>query len=153
MKLAAASHQKLEAFFREYLDDENFRLPVIYFYAGRFTGILTDLIGVHGITFGKRIFIKPRFVSLDKNNLPQLPADLTAHEIAHVLQYEREGFIKFFYKYLSDYRRNLRKFEKRDVYSRQQAYLEIPFEIEARCAAAQFVEWRKLRDGVRRDEG
>lgn len=144
MKLATASHQKLEAFFREYLHDENFRLPVIYFYAGKFTRILTDLIGVHGITFGRRIFIKPRLVSLNQNGQPQLPADLAAHEIAHVLQYRREGCIKFLYQYLSDYRKNLRKFEKCDAFARQSAYLEIPFEIEARCVAAKFVEWKKI---------
>ena len=143
MKLAESSRQKLEAFFRQYLHDENFRLPVIYVYAGRFTQILTNLIGVHGITFGGRIFIKPRIVSRNRNRQPQLPAGLAAHEIAHTLQYRREGFVKFLYKYLSDYRRNLRRFEKWDAAARQEAYLEIPFEIEARAVAAEFVEWKK----------
>lgn len=143
MKLAATSHQKLEAFFREYLNDDSFRLPVIYFYAGRLTGVLTSLISVHGITFGRRIFIKPPLISLSGNNEPRLPEALAAHEIAHVLQYRREGFIKFLYKYLSDYRRNLRRKNRRDADSRHEAYLEIPFEIEAREVAEKFVEWKQ----------
>ena len=146
MKLAESSRRQLEAFFREYLRDEDYRLPVIYFYAGRFTRILTDLIGVHGITFGRRIFIKPQIVSLNQNNLPRLPEDLAAHEIAHVLQYQRVGFIGFFYQYLSDYWKNLRKKKKWDGDSRHQAYLDIPFEIEARRVATKFVEWRSLKD-------
>ena len=141
MKLADTSHQRLEAFFREYLNDEDFRLPVIYFYVGKFTGILTNLISVHGITFGSRIFIKPVLISLNRNNLPKLPEDLVAHEITHVLQYRREGFLKFFYKYLTSYWRNLRQKKNWNAFSRQEAYLEIPFEIEARRAAEKFIEW------------
>ena len=146
MKLADTSHQKLEAFFREHLNDEFFRLPVIHFYAGGFTKILTDLVGVHGITFGRRIFIKPQILSLNQNNLLRLPEDLAAHEITHVLQYSRIGFVGFFYKYLTDYWRNLSKKKKWNSDSRHEAYLEIPFEIEARKVAAQFVEWRGLKD-------
>lgn len=148
MKLADTSRQKLESFFREFLNDEHFRLPVIYFYVGGFTKILTAIVGVHGITFGSRIFIKPQIVSLTQNNLPRLPEDLAAHEITHVLQYRREGFARFFYKYLSAYWNNLRKKKSWDSDSRHQAYLDIPFEIEARRVAAKFVEWRrKIENG------
>jgi len=147
MKLAETSHQKLESFFREYLNDENFRLPVIYFYAGKFSSFFTALISVHGITFGRRIFIKPKFLSFDESNLLKLPVELAAHEIAHTLQYKREGFVSFFYKYLSSFWGNLKKKEKWDADSRHEAYLDIPFEIEARAVAASFVEWNK--QGVR----
>jgi hypothetical protein len=71
----------------------------------------------------------------------KLPEDLIAHEIAHTLQYRREGFVNFFRKYLSSYWRNLRRKRKWDAAARQEAYLEIPFEIEARATAARFVEW------------
>ena len=146
MKLADASHRKLELFFREYFNDENLRLPRTYFYVGGFTKTLTKLISVHGITIGKHIFIKPTLLSLNRNNLPKLPEDLIAHEITHVLQYRREGFLKFLYKYLADFWRNLRAKKKWDSASRHKAYLEIPFEIEARRAAARFIEWNKSRD-------
>lgn len=142
MKLADTSHQKLETFFREFLNDEHFRLPVVYFYVGGFTKILTKIVGVHGITFGRRIFIKPQIVSLNENNLLRLPEDLAAHEITHVLQYRREGFVGFFRQYLSAYWSNLLEKKKWDGDSRHQAYLDIPFEIEARNVAAKFVEWR-----------
>ena len=146
MKLAVTSHQQLEAFFREYLNDENFRLPVIYFYDGKFTKILTSIISVHGITFGRHIFIVPTLISFDRHNLKKMSKDLIAHEIAHVLQYRREGFIKFFYKYLTGYWRNLRKKKEWNASARHEAYLEIPFEIEARATAAEFVAWSGRRD-------
>jgi len=156
MKLAETSHRKLEAFFREYLNDETFRLPQTYFYSGKFTNLLTSLISVHGITFGRRIFITSRLLSFNQNNLLKLPEDLAAHEITHALQYRREGFIKFFYKYLTCFWRNLQKRGKWDAVSRQNAYLEIPFEIEARAVAAKFVEWnsceRRKAKGERQKE-
>jgi hypothetical protein len=150
MKLADSSHQRLEAFFREHLNDADFRLPAINFYVGIFTKILTNLISVHGITFGKRIFIAPKHLSLNQNNFLKLPEDLIAHEITHTLQYRREGFVKFFYKYLLSYRRNLCAKKKWNAAARQEAYLEIPFEIEARATAARFVEWNSFQDKRRK---
>lgn len=143
MKLSDSSRQNLEEFFREYLQDENFNLPEIYLYAGKFTRILTKLINVHGLAVGRRIYIAPHFVSLNSKNLKYLPADLAAHEIAHTLQYKREGLIKFLYKYVSEYRKNLQKFDEQNARTKQQAYLDISFEIEAREVAAKFIEWRK----------
>jgi hypothetical protein len=152
MKLADTSQQRLEAFFREYLDDANFRLPKMNFYAGEFTRVLTNIISVHGITLGRRIFITPKLLSLNQNNLLKLPEDLIAHETAHAIQYRREGFIRFLYRYLTDYWSNLRAKKKWDAAARHEAYLEIPFEIEARQAAARFVEWNKGKCGMRNDE-
>lgn len=143
MKLAKSSHQKLETFFREYLNDESFHLPVIHFYIGKFTRIFTAIVKVHGITFGRRIYIMPSFVVLNHANNLKLPEGLVAHEITHTLQYKREGFVRFFYKYLTSFWRNLRKIKKWDIISRQEAYLEIPFEIEAREVAERFIEWNK----------
>lgn len=145
MKLAATSHQRLEAFFREYLNDDKFRLPVIYLHVGKFANFFTKLISVHGITFGKRIFITPMLLSFNSNNLLKLPEDLIAHEITHTIQYEREGFFGFFYKYLLNYWRYLRKQEKWNAAARRAAYLNIPFEAEARAVAERFVEWNKSK--------
>ena len=143
MKLADTSHQRLEAFFREYLDDASFRLPAINLYTGKFTSILTNAISVHGITLGKRIFITPTLLSFNRNNFLKLPEDLIAHEITHAIQYRREGFVRFFHQYLTNYWRNLRAKKKWDAAARHEAYLEIPFEVEARRAAARFVEWNR----------
>jgi hypothetical protein len=128
------------------LNDEQFELPVIHFYAGKFTRFFTFIISVNGITFGRRIFIFPEFLSLNQNSKLKLPDELVVHEIAHVLQYGREGFIKFFYKYVRDYWRNLRKKKSWSLFARQQAYLEIPFEAEARRAAEKYLVWKETKD-------
>ncbi len=85
----------------------------------------------------------PELISLNKNQQKRIPEDLAAHEIMHVIQYQREGFFKFLYIYLRDYWKNLKRREKWDFNSRRLAYLEIPFEIEAREAAQKFVEWKE----------
>jgi hypothetical protein len=153
MKLADSSHQRLEAFFREYLDDADFCLSEIDIYAGVFTKILTNLIGAHGITVGARIFIAPKFLTYNTNNFLKLPEDLIAHEITHVLQYRQEGLINFFYKYLSNYWQNLRRKEKWNALARQEAYFEIPFEVEACAIAERFVEWNSFQDRSKNVKG
>ena len=153
MKLAETSHQKLEIFFREYLNDKEFRLPIIYFHVGKATKLLTNLINVHGITFGRRIFIAPNLLSINQNKFLKLPEELVAHEIAHALQYQREGFAVFFYKYLSSFWRNLRNKKNWDAETRHEAYLEIPFEIEARAVAAKFVEWNAAKGERQKAQG
>lgn len=144
MKLARDSSVQFEMFFRQILRDENFRLPQIYFYGGAFSKLLTKSLKIHGITVGRNIFVAPKVVSIDRS-ISKIDGELAAHEIAHVLQYRREGFIKFFYVYLSSYWRNLKGKNIRNAAARHRAYLEIPFEIEARALAAEFVEWNERK--------
>jgi hypothetical protein len=143
MKLAEDSQHKLQTFFREVLSNENFQLPKINFYTGKFTRMFTLILRVHGITFGRHIFIKPNLITKDTANRRKLSLELVAHEIVHVLQYKKEGFIKFLYKYLSSYWRNLQTKKNWNAASRHEAYREIPFEREAREIAAKFVEWNQ----------
>jgi len=148
MKLAESSHDKLQTFFREVLGEENFKLPVVNFYAGRFSRIFTLVLKIHGITFGRRIFIMPDLISTDFENRRRLPLELAAHEIVHVLQYKKDGFAKFFYKYLSSYWKNLRAEKYWDSVARQQAYRDIPYEREARKIAAEFVVWNQNNKSI-----
>lgn len=141
MNLAKGSHQRLEEFFREYFQDEDFVLPKIHFYGGTFTRFFTYFIKVHGITFGRRIFILPELISVNHAAEPRLSEKLAAHEITHTLQYRKHGIFGFFYRYLSSFIENLRKKKKWDLISRQEAYWEIPFEVQAREVAEKFVEW------------
>jgi hypothetical protein len=141
MKLAETSHRKIESFFREYLDDKSFSLPQSYFYTGRFSRIFTAILGVHGITFGRQIFILPSLVSRAENQKIKLPESLVVHEVTHVLQYRQEGVLRFVYKYLKSYWSNLKPEQRWNITARRQAYLAIPYEIEARRTAAEFVKW------------
>lgn len=145
MKLGATSHKKIEEFFREYLGEEDFRLPEICFYGGRFTNYLTSFLKIEGITIGKRIYIFPDNFWVSENQKLRLEEELVVHEITHVLQYRREGFFRFLWLYFKSYLSNLRKRGKWDLMSRAEAYFEIPFEIEARQAASKFVLWSKKR--------
>jgi len=145
MKLGAKSHRKIEEFFREHLGEEDFRLPEIYFYGGKFTNYLTSFLKIEGITIGKRIYIFPDNFWVSENQKLRLGEELVVHEITHVLQYRREGFFKFLWLYLKSYLSNLRRKKKWDLMARSEAYFEIPFEIEARKTASKFVIWSENR--------
>ncbi|MDQ3130232.1 MAG: hypothetical protein M3Q99_05660 [Acidobacteriota bacterium] len=145
MKLSRNSHRTIEIYFREFLCDESFSLPLTHFYAGNLSKFVTLFLKINGITIGRRVLVLPELVSLNRNNQKKLPEDLVVHEIMHVIQYKKVGFVKFLYKYLRDYWVNLRKKEKWNAASRRTAYLEIPFEIEARDAAQKFLEWKEKR--------
>jgi len=145
MKLAEKSRKKIEEFFREHLRDEDFRLPEIYFYGGKFTHYLTSVLKIEGITVGRRIYIFPENFWLGENRKLRLEEELVVHEITHVLQYRREGFVRFLWLYLRSYGSNLRKKKSWDSAARAEAYFEIPFEIEARQTASKFSVWSKRR--------
>lgn len=145
MKLGAKSNQKIERFFREYLADDDFRLPEIYFHGGRLTNLLTSALKIEGITIGRRIYIFPANFWRGENRKIRLDEELAVHEIAHVLQYRREGFFKFLWLYLKSYRTNLQKQKKWNAAAHSLAYFEIPFEIEARQIASEFVIWSRNR--------
>ena len=145
MKLSEGSQRKIEEFFREYLNNEDFRLPEIRFYGGKFTHYLTSALKIEGITIGRRIYIFPQNFRLCSKRKLWLDEELVVHEITHVLQYSREGFFRFLRLYVKSYYANLRKKEKRDLYAKAEAYLEIPFEIEARQTASNFAAWSKKR--------
>ncbi len=143
MKLAESSRVKLQEFFRETTGDERLKLPEIHFHAGRFSEVLTRALKIYAITIGGNIFVAPEFVALGETERRKIHLELAAHEITHVVQFGREGFFKFFYRYLKSYLKNLREQKTWDAEARQRAYLDIPFEIEARETAARFVRWNK----------
>ena len=145
MRLAENSSEIIESFFREYLNDEDFELPKINFFAGKLASVISTFLRIQGITIGKSILISPNSIILE-NNKKTTSKTLIVHEIAHVLQYRREGFFRFLYKYFRSYLGNFRKKRDWSPISRLEAYLEIPFEIEARKVADDFVKWQKHSD-------
>jgi len=56
---------------------------------------------------------------------------LLRHELIHQEQMDRHGLVSFYLIYLFDYFRNLIRFQ-----NHRRAYLEIPFEVEARRGEA-----------------
>jgi hypothetical protein len=145
MLLAPESHRRLEKFFRHHLRDGSLRLPRVEFYVGRFAGLLTNTFGIGAITFGSRVFVAPRLMRCANDRLT-LSAELAVHEAAHVLQYERVGFVKFLFLYLRDYARALRKEAGSASERHRAAYLAISFEVEARAAEESYVAWRGRGD-------
>ena len=76
-----------------------------------------------GITLGRKVYIDHELFGEDGS----VPLQLVVHEVAHVVQYYRDGHLGFLTRYLADYARNLRK-----GMSDREAYLAIPHEVEAR---------------------
>ncbi len=138
MKIAAESRRKIEEFFRIYFKDENLVLPEINVYCGFWARLLCRTFKINGITFGKRVFIDPAFVTINREGKIQAPFELIVHEATHVLQYAKEGFFGFLIGYLKEWFAFLREQGKRDLQTRWQAYYAIGHEAEARAAATAY---------------
>ena len=143
MLLASASHRHLEEFHRHFSGDESLRLPPVYFYKGRIARWLTHTFHISAITFGRRIFVKPELIEQDAEGGWRVPNWLAAHETAHVLQYEAQGFFRFLISYLSDYFRSLGGQKTWDETARFEAYSAIRVEREAREAENAYAAWKE----------
>jgi hypothetical protein len=140
MKLARESHGRLEKFFREYFDDPQLVLPPIYLHRGRVARLVTKQLRVGAITIGRHILLSPDRVALDDGNLCT-KGWLVAHEATHVLQYEREGYVRFFFKYFYNYWRALHGGGKWDGEARMNAYLAIEAERIAHEVERAYQVW------------
>ena len=79
-----------------------------------------------GITLGDDVFVRSEFFDHEDT----IPMRLLAHEVAHVAQFERDGFLGFLMRYVWDYAKGI----ARGLGDRR-AYLEISYEREARRVA------------------
>ena len=146
MLLAPQSHRLMENFFRQHLRDESLRLPRVKFHAGRFAGLLTKTFRISAITFGSRVFVAPALLWRNFDDRLMLSSELAAHEVMHVLQYERTGVVQFLFLYRRDYARALWR-EAGGARERHLAsYLAISFEVEARAAEEGYAAWRWRSD-------
>jgi hypothetical protein len=140
MRLARESHQRLEAFFREHLCDQELLLPPVYVYRGRVARRLTRWLRTGAITFGRRILFSPDWVS-NEEGIQAVPGWLMAHEVMHVLQYEREGVLRFIFNYVRGFWRALRERGKWDSQARVAAYLAIAEERAALEVEHAYKSW------------
>ncbi|MEP6769124.1 MAG: DUF4157 domain-containing protein [Acidobacteriota bacterium] len=93
-----------------------------------FARLVTRLVGADGVTFGRDVFLssEARRAIAAKT---EPGARLIAHEIAHVGQFVRQGFVLFVLRYTGAYlEARLRGLPH------AAAYDQIPFEVEARKA-------------------
>ena len=81
--------------------------------------------GVVAITLGSRVYISPSLLDRGQDRCEAI----LQHELVHVGQVRQYGLIRFLYRYVADYVRLRRR-----GLSAQQAYMAIPFEIEAHAA-------------------
>lgn len=87
--------------------------------------------GASGMTIGRFVFLRS---DLDRSG----ERELLAHELVHVRQYAELGVVRFLFRYLRDYFRELRQVKKHRA-----AYLAIPTEVDARAEAATWKRGRR----------
>jgi hypothetical protein len=100
---------------------------------------------VDGITIGRHIFIRSYRINHDAKNNLTISKNLLAHEVTHVLQYQKLGFFLFLFDYLREYLAGLKRKKTINSIARMHAYFEISHEVEARKAADEFEEWMKAK--------
>lgn len=140
MKLARGSHQRLEKFFREYFNDPELRLPRIYLHRGLLARLITKRLKVEAITIGRHIFLSPQRVTVVDGCL-STKGWLVAHEAAHVLQYEREGYTRFLFRYFYGYLLALRGNGRWNREVSMNAYLAIEAERVAHDVERAYQAW------------
>jgi hypothetical protein len=86
---------------------------------------VTRLLGASAVTLGTRILLSED-AAAEVARGTEIGRRLIRHEIAHVAQYERHGFLPFLARYVSAYLDGRRR-----GLSHAQAYEEIPYEREA----------------------
>lgn len=90
--------------------------------AGHHPGsVLPRMLGVTAITIGRRVFWAREVVP-----------GLVAHELEHVRQFAQHGVARFIARYVLDYLGGRAR-----GLSHHEAYLAIPFEVEARDAESR----------------
>jgi hypothetical protein len=134
MKLSAPAHQEIESFLRKHTGEPELKLPHFSIHIGWDARVLMWFVRMGAITLGRHVFVSRALVWRDKLGRIRLPGSLVVHEAAHVLQYERNGFLRFLYLYLRGYWRALREGRGWNAAARMTAYLKIVEECEAREA-------------------
>ena len=141
MRLTAEGQAHIERFFRMYLRDERLTLPVVSLHADQWARALTSPFRFGAITFGRHVFVATDLVARDGSARTQVPGWLVAHEMMHVIQYERAGMTRFLFAYLSEYTRALRRGRRLNAAGHWLAYRAIAHEVEAYAAEAAYRQW------------
>lgn len=148
MRLSKKSHGLFTQFFESEGLCGSGELPDVRIYARTGARLLTGFLLVDGITFGRTIFVSPRFVGRNTSGLLVISKQLLAHEIVHVLQYGEQGFASFFRQYVGDFWKEFRKKKRWSAKSWYEAYRTVPHEVEAREYAMKFRIWYKSKGPV-----
>ncbi len=141
MRLSDPAYKLFSDFFSDCELCEGAPFPNVQVYARRGSWLVTNLLMVDGITIGRHVFINPKLVSRDRRNLLTISKTLMAHELVHVIQYQRLGFWKFLSVYVRDFWKIFKKKKKWNLRSWFESYLEVPHEVEAREIASDFSRW------------
>jgi hypothetical protein len=142
MRLARASHERIEEFLRAHYHDELLKLPPVQLHKGRLARWLTKTFRIGAITFGRHIFINPELIRRNQQGHCLVPGWLIAHEAVHVLQYEHAGFVRFLFAYLRGYYGALRTHRRWDRAARNQAYRALKEECDAYAAESAYPLWK-----------
>lgn len=144
MFLAAHTEHHLEEFFRCFTNDATLRLPRVRVHSNALANFVTRRLRIAGITIGRRILIAPSVVERNMKGEFVVSEELLVHEMMHVLQFKRQGFVNFLWRYVGDYLKTLWREKRCDAATRMKAYLAIPAECEARAAASEYMQWRVM---------
>ena len=101
---------------------------------------MTSLLGASAGTFGRRILLS-RAAARELARGTEWGRRLYAHELEHVAQYARDGFVRFLVRYVADYVHGRRQGLTHDA-----AYAAIPYEREAMRAEGGRVDGTRPAD-------
>ena len=141
MRLTAEAQAHVESFLGGHLGVEGLTLPRVFVHCGRAARVVTGILRVGAITFGRHVFVAPSWLARDDEGRVRLPGWLAVHESVHVLQYRRAGTVPFLCAYLGDYVRARGRERMLGPAAHRAAYQAIRQEVEAYAAEEAYRAW------------
>lgn len=141
MRLAAESHARLQDFFRQHYDQASLSLPVINWRRDALAHGVTRLNRITAITLGRTVLVTPEAIWQDTNGSWRTSSRLAAHEATHVLQYEKQGWGRFLYGYVSEYAAAMRQATQWNKATHFQSYANLSAEREAQELEYAYYAW------------
>jgi hypothetical protein len=133
MRLTSNSHQSLQNFFRLHFGQRDLVLPLIEWDVSVKARLVVRSSGVTAMTLGTRVLLEPKALHIDSDGRYRILSRLAAHEATHVLQYQRMGWGRFLWRYLSDYAGHMQQAAKWDAVAHFRSYEAIRAEREAQA--------------------
>ena len=142
MRLTPEAHDNLQEFFRVHYDDAGLVLPEIDWQKGTAAQGVTRGFRITAMTLGRRVLLDAKALRCDTDGRWWIKSRLAAHEATHVLQYQRQGWGGFLFRYLSEYAQTMQQAARWDSQSHATAYNALSAEREARELEAAYRLWR-----------
>ncbi|HEV2762871.1 MAG TPA: hypothetical protein VGV38_07750 [Pyrinomonadaceae bacterium] len=142
--MSKETHRHIEEFMRVHFRDPQLVFPEIHVFTGPLIRWWMRTFAFAATTVGRFIVVTPEEMRREPDGRWWMTPRLLVHECTHVVQFQRTGLVRFLLAYLRDYVRLMGERGWKPS-AHKDAYRNLPVEVAARAAEADYAEWLKSR--------